>query len=190
MAERRAAATGPTPRATVVNSDDLAPVIPIDRGRSPRRDGGAAEADLLRRLRRRSLSLVEAHAVLAEHGMDEAAAAAVVAEFIDRGYLGDAALAEQLAHVAATRHGWSRAAVARQLESRGVAAEAAEAALADLDDDAERAREIARRHAAGLRSVPLDAATRRLTARLQRRGYSATVALDAARSVLTDPDPR
>ena len=182
--------TGPSARATVVNSDDLAPVIPIDRGRSTGRDDGAVEADLLRRLRSRSLSMREAHAVLAEHGMDGAAAAAIVAEYVDRGYLGDDALAEQIARVAVTRRGWSRAMVARQLESRGVATDAAEAALAALDDDAERAREIARRHAATLRSVPLDAATRRLAGRLQRRGYSATVALDAARSALTSPDPR
>ncbi len=173
-----------------MSPDTPAPVIPIDRGRSARRDGGAAEADLLRRLRGRSLSIVEAHAVLSEHGMDPDAAAAIVAEYVDRGYLGDDALAEQITHAAATRHGWSRAAVARQLQSRGVDAAAVDAALADLGDDAERAREIARRHAATLQSVPLDTAIRRLTARLQRRGYSATVALEAARSALATIDSR
>lgn len=186
---RSDAGTGMPFPAAAAAGDGLAPVIPIEGRRSTRDGTGAAEAELLRRLRGRPLSIAEAHAVLSERGVEGARATALIAEYVDRGYLGDDALAEQLTHVAVTRRGQSRAAIGRMLQSRGIDREVAEAAVDHLDDDADRAREIARHHLPSLRSVPIEVAVRRLTGRLQRRGYSASVALSAARSVLGSDDP-
>lgn len=179
---------GTSPDAAAASGDRIAPVIPIDTRRATRDDAGAAEAALLRLLRGRSLSVAEAHAVLAEHGVEDAGAAVIIAEYVGRGYLGDDALAEQLIHAAVTRQGQSRAAIARLLQSRGIDREVAEAALDHAGDDADRARELARHHAASLRSVPVEVAVRRLAGRLQRRGYSASVALSAARSAMVGDD--
>ncbi|MBT9606577.1 MAG: RecX family transcriptional regulator [Microbacterium sp.] len=151
-----------------------------------------AEALLLRRLRGRSLSLVEAGAVVREvEGADEAIVDEVVAKFVDLGYLNDEAFAEQLAMSAIERRGQGRRAVVQTLRKRGIPREVADAAVAELpDDDAERALEFARSKIRGVSGKDYDASLRRLAGQLARRGYSSPVSLDAARQALAEAGVR
>lgn len=151
-----------------------------------------AEALLLRRLRGRSLSLVEAGAVVREiDGADEAVVDEVVAKFVDLGYLDDEAFAEQLAMTAIERRGQGRRAVVQTLRKRGIPREVADAAVAELpDDDAERALEFARSKIRGVSGKDYDASLRRLAGQLARRGYASSVSLDAARQALAEAGVR
>lgn len=147
-----------------------------------------AEAALLRKLRGRSLSLVEARTALSGlDGVDDAVIEEVVAKFVDLGYLDDEAFAEQLAMSAIERRGQGRRAVAQTLRKRGIPREVADAAIAELpDDDAERALEFARSKARNVGGKDYDASLRRLAGQLARRGYSSSVSLEAARQALAE----
>jgi regulatory protein len=180
-------------------SDTLAPVTPLfdRRDAAPPADDGddscaqiereIAERDLLRKLRSRSLSVVEARAVVAERALDSDAIEAVLDRFLRCGYLDDTAFAEQLVHIGVDRKGQGRQMVAQTLAKRGVPRDVADAVLATLpDDDAERALEFARTKARTMRSLDRDTALRRLTGQLARRGYGSSVALAAARQALDE----
>lgn len=146
-----------------------------------------AEKSLLRKLRTRSLSVVEARAVLIEAGCDLDTAAELLDVFLERGYLDDASLAEQIVHVAVDRKGQGRRVIAQALAKRGIPRDVADSALASLpDDDAERALEYARSKARAMRDLDRDAALRRLSGQLARRGYGGSVAFDAARQALDE----
>lgn len=151
-----------------------------------------AEAVLLRKLRSRSLSLAEARAALSGvEGADDAVIDAVVAKFVDLGYLDDEAFAEQLALSAIERRGQGRRAIVQTLRKRGIPRDVADAAIADLpDDDAERALEFARAKARSVGGKDYDASLRRLAGQLARRGYSSSVSLDAARQALAEAGVR
>lgn len=179
----------------------LAPVIPLFGGEAdpPDADDAAgeierqsndrnqAERNLTKKLSARSLSVREARAVVAEHDLGPEAIDDVIAGFVRRGYLDDAALAEQLVRAGTDRKGQGRQVLARTLAKRGIPRDVADAALASLpDDDAERALALARSRAGALRNVPADAALRRLAGQLSRRGYSGSVALGAAREALAE----
>ncbi|MFT4212432.1 MAG: regulatory protein RecX [Microbacterium sp.] len=187
----------------------LAPVIPLFGGRDQSRGDDAltvaqrrhpagsarpdatpahaAEHALLRKLAARSLSIVEARAVLAGFTLTPGEADGILSRCEERGYLDDAALAEQIVHVALDRRGEGRRAIAVTLAKRGVPREVAAAALAELpDDDRERALSFARTRARALRGLDRDVALRRLVGQLARRGYPGHVAMDAARAALAE----
>ena len=145
-----------------------------------------AERNLLKKLRTRSLSVSEARLVVSERDLVPQAVEAVLQAFLDRGYLDDAALAEQLVHIGVDRKGHGRRVIAQSLAKRGIPADVAEAALAALpDDDAERALEFARTKAAGMDGLDRDVALRRLAGQLGRRGYG-SVAQSSARQALDE----
>lgn len=146
-----------------------------------------AEKNLLKKLRARSLSVREARAVVAERDLDDDAVEGVLDGFLRRGYLDDAALAEQLIHAGVDRKGQGRQVIAQTLAKRGIPRDVADAALAALpDDDLDRALEFARTKARSLRDVDRDTALRRLTGQLARRGYPGSVAMTAARQALDE----
>ena len=161
-------------RFTVVSDD------PEETG--PERDA-RIDRLVVSRLRRSALSVAEVRAVLAEHGLDEAE----IEEWIERyerfGYLDDARLAEQLVHVNGARRGRGSGAILQELARRGVAAEAARAAVDELDPETERrnAFAVAERRARQLAGLERQTAERRLSAFLQRRGYPG----DLVREVVT-----
>ncbi len=146
-----------------------------------------AEETLTRRLRRSALSEREARTFLAQRGIDASVVEATIERFTSRGWIDDAVLAEQLLYTGTSRKGQGRRAIAQTLNARGIARDVADAALATLpDDDDERALEYARTKANGLRSYDLETAMRRLMGQLARRGYSGSVASNAARTALTE----
>ncbi|WP_336632464.1 MULTISPECIES: regulatory protein RecX [unclassified Microbacterium] len=177
-------AGGPSWHTTWTGSPAPAVETPADADVAERVD--AAEAALLRKLRTRSLSVREARSVLIGQEIDETSADAVIARFVDHGYLDDAKLAEQLIHTAVDRKGQGRMAVSRALSQRGIPREVADAAIDELpDDERERALAFARTKAPAMRTLERDVALRRLSGQLARRGYGA-YALDAARTALEE----
>lgn len=145
------------------------------------------EKALLKKLRGRSLSISEARDFLTREGADAEVTYEIVARFVSRGYLDDAALAEQLIHIGVDRKGQGRRVIAQTLTSRGIPRDVADHALLALpDDDRERALEFARGKARALSSVDSDTALRRLAGQLARRGYGGSLAFDVAREALGD----
>ncbi|ANJ27432.1 regulatory protein RecX [Agromyces aureus] len=138
------------------------------------------------RLRRSSLSVAEVRKVLVEHGLDETE----IEEWIERyerlGYLDDARLAEQLVHVNSERRGKGSGAILQELTRRGIDADEARTAIADLDPETEfdNARTTAERRARQLRGLDRQTAERRLSAFLQRRGYGGDVVRQVVTAVL------
>jgi regulatory protein len=147
---------------------------------------GATQA-LVKRLRTRQLSAKEARGMLAERGLDSAAAEDVVADFEARGYLDDARLAEQLVYAATSRKGQGRRAISQTLSGRGIPREVVDAALDELpDDEAERALDFARQKARSMGSLDREAAVRRLHGQLARRGFGGSMAMTAAKQALDE----
>lgn len=146
-----------------------------------------AEESLVRKLRTRSLSVSEAWLVLKGHGLATDAVEDVIDDFVRRGYLDDAMLAELLVTSGVERKGQGRVALSRALAQRGIPREVIDAALDELpDDDAERALEFARGKARSMGRLDPDAALRRLVGLLARRGYGGAVAMNAAKTALRE----
>lgn len=138
------------------------------------------------RLRRSALSVTEVRSVLAEHGLDEHE----IDEWIERyerlGYLDDARLAEQLVHSHSVRRGRGSGAILNELSRRGIDSGIARAAVEDLDPETERenALAVAERRARQLTGLDRQTAERRLSAFLQRRGYSSDVVREAVTAAI------
>ena len=146
-----------------------------------------AETLLLKKLRSRSLSVAESRAVLRERPLDAAQIGHIVDGFVRRGFLDDAALADQLIRAGVERKGQGRQVISLTLAKRGIPRDVADAALTALpDDDAERALDFARTKAARMASLDRDAAVRRLAGQLSRRGYSGSTAFAAANRALDE----
>ena len=146
-----------------------------------------AERGLVKKLRGRQLSVSEAKTYLGQYDLGADEVDALLDAFLERGYLDDARLAEQVVHSGVDRKGQGRQVIAQSLAKRGVPRDVADAALAELpDDDAERAIEFARSKAGSLRGLERDVALRRLAGQLARRGYGGSVALNAARTALEE----
>ncbi|MGN8026123.1 regulatory protein RecX [Microbacterium sp. 22242] len=151
---------------------------------------GEAKEVLVRKLRTKQLTSREATDVLRGLGVAADDRDLIVAEFEQRRYLDDVALAEHLVTSGSDRKGQGRVAISRTLAQRGIPREIADEALSRLeDDDAERALDYARSKVAGLRRYDEDTAIRRLVGQLSRRGYGGSVALNAARTAWRETQP-
>ncbi|MFF2488601.1 regulatory protein RecX [Microbacterium sp. NPDC058062] len=147
----------------------------------------AAELGLLKKLRARQVSVSEAKTYLGQYELGREGVEAILDSFLERGYLDDARLAEQVVHAGVDRKGQGRQALSQSLAKRGIPRDIADAALAELpDDDAERALEFARSKAGSMRGLERDVALRRLAGQLARRGYGGSAALNAARQALDE----
>ena len=155
-----------------------------DTDGDPGGDDDAPEADLLaapdaerislRALTRRGLSQRELERTLRDRGIDEDTIGVEVERLTRVGLVDDLALAQTLVGALQERKGLGRTAIAAELTRRLLAPTAIEYALelVDTGDELARAKELARKRAAQLGSLDRDAAIRRLTAYLARRGYS------------------
>lgn len=152
----------------------------------------AAAEFLVRRLRSRAMSISEARLLLRGYAadgvsLDSDQVEEVIEDFCRRGYLDDAALADQLITSGVERKGQGRIVLARALAQHGVSREVIDAALGELpDDDAERALDFARTEARSLARLEHDTALRRLVGQLARRGYPSAVAMKAAKAALRE----
>lgn len=133
-----------------------------------------AERISLRALARRDLSRRELERVLRDGGIDDAGVARECDRLTRVGLLDDGALAQKLVGALQERKGLGRTAIAAELARRMLAPAAIEYALdlVDTGDELARARELAQKRAPQLGGLDRDAAVRRLSGYLARRGYS------------------
>lgn len=146
-----------------------------------------AEERLVRKLRTRALSVSEARSVLREQGLDSADSDMVIDDFCRRSYLDDRVLAGHLVTAGVQRKAQGRVALRRALSQRGIPRDVIDEALDELpDDDAERALEFARTKARSMARLEHETALRRLHGQLARRGFGGHVAMEAARTALSE----
>ncbi len=133
-----------------------------------------AEKLSLKALTRRDLSRRELERVLRDAGIDDAGIARECDRLARVGLIDDAALAQKLVATLQERKGLGRTAIAAELTRRMLAPAAIEYALdlVDTSEELARARELARKRALQLGGIDRDAAVRRLSSYLARRGYS------------------
>lgn len=193
---------GPVARRIGLGSagDDDAAAVPDTPARAERTpvtsragtagdDGAFApiEEASLRALGRRGLSRGELALRLSDRGYGREE----IAEELDRlestGLVDDTSLAVRLVETLQQRRGYGRGAIAAALAQRRVSAEAADIALAGIDDDTElrRACALADKRARSLTGLDAHTRTRRLTAYLLRRGFSGGTVRAAIESVQT-----
>jgi regulatory protein len=145
-----------------------------------------AENVSMHALTRRGVSSVEMAKTLRSRDLPEEVVQAEVDRLERVGLLDDVALAENLVRTKQDRKGLGKSAISSELRQRGLAQEAIDGALAEIDDDAEqtRADEWAEKRAGQLRGLDHTTAERRLTAFLLRRGYRSEVARRAIEKAL------
>jgi len=133
-----------------------------------------AEKVSMKALTRRDLSRRELERILRDAGIDDDGIERECDRLARVGLIDDAALAQKLVATLQERKGLGRTALAAELARRMLAPAAIEYALelVDTGDELARARELARKRASQLGGVDRDAAVRRLSAYLARRGYS------------------
>lgn len=174
------------------SDDGLAPVTylpgamppaPADTVRKPK----STTRDVsIRALTRRDLSRWELEQVLRARDLDDHAVAAEITRLEDIGLIDDAALADMLVRTRHERKGLGRSALASELRRRHVEQRDIDAALAQIDDDDERATAVrlAQDRARRLHGLDQETAVRRLSGYLMRKGYSSDVVRSAVREAL------
>ena len=153
---------------------------PRDPSRDPPRDppgehGFRQAKDVcLRQLAARARSRGELEATLARKGFAEDIIEQVLGKVEAAGLINDADFAETWVRSRHTHQGLGRRVLHAELVRKGVAKEVADAAVADVDDEAEkdRARALVRKRLSSLDRVDETTAFRRLVAMLARKGYS------------------
>jgi len=128
----------------------------------------------LKAISRRDVSRRELERKLRDAGIGEEAITHECERLTRAGLLDDSALAQTLVARLQERKGLGRTAIAAELTRRMLAPAAIEYALdlVDTGDELARARELARKRASQLTGLDRDAAVRRLSGYLVRRGYS------------------
>ncbi|TFC00431.1 RecX family transcriptional regulator [Cryobacterium adonitolivorans] len=144
-----------------------------------------AEKLLLRRLRGRSLSIVEAQKLLRSTEIDEVAVQEILERFTELHYLDEEKLADQIMHSHHERKGLGRSGVGAEMRQRGLDAELIAEKLEEMpDDEAERATELALKRVQQLDRFDDATIDRRLTGFLMRKGYASSVVRDAVKAAL------
>ncbi|TPW76501.1 regulatory protein RecX [Schumannella soli] len=172
--------------------DDLGPLAREEQAaeRAAAKAARRAENVAMHALTRRGMSRREMERVLRQREFDEGEIEAELARLESVGLLDDMALAQQLVGTLQERKGLGRTAIAAELTRRLLAPAAIEYALelVDTGDELARAREIAVKRAAQLRSLDRETAVRRLSSYLARRGYSGSTVRTAVDAALAGAD--
>jgi len=143
-------------------------------------------------LARKGMSSAEMVTLLENREIEPDEAAAEVQRLEAAGLLDDRVLAEDLVRSLRDRKGLGKSAITAELRRRRVDQAAIDEALesVDVDDELERATEVAVKRAGQLSSYDRTTAERRLSAFLQRRGYSGSVVGAAVNAALGPAGPR
>jgi regulatory protein len=143
----------------------------------------------LRVLTDRARTRHELAEVLADEGVPEDVATSVLDRLVELRLLDDAAYAEAFVR-SRQRAGAAKRSLTRELRSKGVGEDEAEAALSTIDPEQEReaAFQLAVRRATRTSGLPLEVRRRRLYGVLARRGYPSDVVAAAVEHALTGPD--
>ena len=126
--------------------------------------------------------------LLAKRGIPDDVAELVLDRFGEVGLIDDAAFARAWVTSRQAGRGLARRALKAELRAKGVDGEAAEEAVALVDDqdEWEAARRLVQRRMPGLRRVDRVTAERRLVGMLARKGYGAGLAAWVVREALDD----
>ncbi|WP_079281224.1 recombination regulator RecX [Mycobacteroides abscessus] len=147
----------------------------------------------LRLLTSRARTRAELTERLARCGYPDDVSERIMDRLATAGLVNDADFATQWVQSRHTYSGKGKRALAAELRTKGVSAENAAAALAQLDGEAERSR-AAELVTKKLRSENLDdggiKAARRLVAMLARRGYGQSMAYDVVKNALASEKDR
>jgi regulatory protein len=138
------------------------------------------------------MSSAEMVSLLESREIDPDEAAAEVERLEAAGLLDDLALAEDLVETLQKRKGLGKQGITSELRRRRIDQTAIDAALEtlDVDDELERAMEVAAKRASQLSSYDRQTAERRLSAFMMRRGYTGSVVSAAVAAALGPAGPR
>jgi len=124
--------------------------------------------------------------LLAQRGVPDDAAEAVLDRFTEVGLIDDAAFARAWVSSRQAGRGLARRALSAELRAKGVEPEVAAEAVGAVDDEDERtaARRLVERRMGGMRRLDRATATRRLMGMLARKGYNGGLAAAVIREAL------
>lgn len=149
-----------------------------------------ARTIVLAKLTAQARSRAELEKALAERGVPDEVAAAVLDRFQAVGLVDDSAFATAWVQSRGPGRGRSRRALRHELRGKGVDDEHIADALEQLDPETEisTARRLVERKLQSLAALPADVRFRRLLGLLARRGYPAALSVQVIRQVLAEHD--
>ena len=183
---RRRSGPSPDPDGPAAAAPFSAPAH--DAADEPADPESVARAICLRALTGAAKTRQQLADLLARRDVPEETATAVLDRFAEVGLIDDAAFARAWVTSRQSGRGLARRALRAELRAKGVDGEEAEQALAEVDDEDERAaaRYLVERRLSSLRRVDRQTATRRLIGMLARKGYSGGLAAGVVRDVLDE----
>lgn len=107
----------------------------------------------------------------------------MIDRFIEVGLIDDLALAKDFTEVAVSRKSKAKSVIARELRAKNFPQEAIDAAISEIDSEAELevAKKLAESRYRQLQKLEPEVRTRRLSSYLMRKGYSSSVVWAAVR---------
>ena len=145
-----------------------------------------ARTILLRRLSAAPRTRAELRTDLLRRGVPEQVADRVLDRFVEVGLIDDTAFAQLWVDSRQRTRGSARGVLRQELRSKGISDDDAAAALAGIDDEAERARavQLVQARARSMSRLEPDVRSRRLVSMLMRRGYRQGTAVSVVTEVL------
>lgn len=158
-----------------------------------RRDDEPDPYDVARQIVLRQLAMAprsrqQLHDKLRQRNCPEEVAEAVLDRMTEVGLVDDEAYAGMLIRSQQVGRGLATRALARELRTKGVDPETAQAALADIDpeDERERARALVDKKLRTMHGLDATVQTRRLAGMLARKGYDSSMAFGVIREALAE----
>lgn len=145
---------------------------------------------MLRRLTRAPQSRAQLAAALAAKGIPEAVAAQVLDRMTEVGLINDTEYAELYVRSRRASRGLAPRVLAQELRAKGVEDDIIQAALADIDREADQAlaESLVARRLPATAGLDPDARARRLANMLIRKGFAPGMAFAVVRNALRDDD--
>jgi len=186
------AGTAPVDQAATPPADGREPSTEEKPRGLPRTKGFDSISNVsMHALARRDMSAYEMRAYLVGREFEPDAVDNEVDRLGSVGLIDEVRLAEAILRTCRERKGMGRSAVGMELRQRRIEREVIDAVVASLDDDElERATALAHKRAPQVRSLDATTARRRLSAFLQRKGYSGAVVAAAVRAALEPAGPQ
>lgn len=162
----------------------------VESGEAPSDPANVARILVLRRLDAAPRTRGELERYLAQRGIPDDIAVAVLDRFTEVGLIDDLAYANGWVSSRHGTRGLGKRAVAQELRRKGVADDVIAEALDPIDGEQERARayQLARSRYPQVIGLPYATQVRRLMGALTRRGYDIGVASSVVREVISEGD--
>jgi regulatory protein len=166
------------------------PPASVEPGEAPSDPANVARILVLRRLDTAPRTRGELERYLAQRGIPEEVACAILDRFTEVGLIDDRAYAQAWVRSRHGTRGLGKRAVAQELRRKGVADEVIAEALDPIDAEQERQRamELARSRYPQVMGLPYATQVRRLMGALTRRGYDVGMAGAVVREVVSCGD--